>query len=673
MPFDTAFSVGMPLLGRAYARSLETLGSTYSWALAVPLCSLTKFVDASRGLPMLTVGSGGSLTSAIIAALLHQQTGMISQYLTPLEIISSNRILNQTSVIFVSAGGRNSDILVAFDVVVRKEPQELMVFCGAERSPLSTAARKHEYVHLCELGFLSGKDGFLAVNSILGFAVMLARAYEHLLPTQLNLPKTLASLVHPGRPRARFLQEIEREITSVLEKETIVVLHGNWGKPAAFDFESKFIEAGLSSVQLTDYRNFAHGRHNWLSKKGDRTGVLALITPDDSEIAERTLDLIPAEIPRTRLSADRSDIVGTLALLVKVLYSVDVAGQMMGVDPGRPQVPVFGRRIYALRMSAPRDKGSPLIQLSKLEQAAILRKISPQTVPAGNDNMIEFWINALHKFIRDLEEAHYGAIVFDYDGTLCDTAHRYVGAPAKIGRALTRLLESKAILGVATGRGKSARDDLRRIVPRTYWSQVFVGYYNCSDIGSLADNSHPNKKLKMDSSLRSFVSVWRRDRYLDKIAKYECRPKQITFEMGDSVSFDVLMPLLQSAIRKARVSTEVLESGHSIDILAPGVSKLDLVTMISRSGTLRAPVTLCIGDKGRWPGNDFVLLSGRYSLSVGTVSRDPGSCWNLAPQGHRGVQATFDYLSAIEFEAGTSGVMRFKHGRLGAGIERRSR
>lgn len=623
---------------------------------------------------MLAIGSGGSSTSAAIAALLHEQTGMISQHLTPLEIVYSSHILSQMAVMLVSAGGGNPDILVAFDAVVRREPQELMVLCGTERSPLSLSARKHEYVHLCELDFTSGKDGFLAVNSILGFAVLFARAYERLTPTHFELPANLESLAYPGMSRTQFLREITREVTPILKKETIVVLHGSWGKPAAFDFESKLVEAGLKDVQLADYRNFAHGRHNWLSKKGARTSVLALVTPDDSELAERTLSLIPAEIPRTQLSTSRSDIVGALALLVRVLYSVGVAGDIMDVDPGRPRVPVFGRRIYALRMSAPRDVSSPLIRLSQLERAAILRKMNSQHVPEGNSGEAEYWINALHKFTNDLERSQYGAIVFDYDGTLCDPARRFAGAPAKIGRRLKLLLKNDIILGVATGRGKSARDDLRKVIPRTYWPKLLVGYYNCSDITSLDDDGHPDKNLEMDPSLRSFISVWRSERHFDQIATYECRPRQVTFETIGSTPPSVLVPLLQSTIRKAGASdVQVLESSHSIDVLAPGVTKVALVTTISGSGSLRTPNVLCIGDKGRWPGNDFALLSGRYSLSVDTVSADPSSCWNLAPQGHRGVQATFDYLNAIGFEPEASGVVRFSCRRLGGGVERRAR
>ena len=57
---------------------------------------------------------------------------------------------------------------------------------------------------------------------------------------------------------------------------------------------------------------------------------------------------------------------------------------------------------------------------------------------------------------------------------------------------------------------------------------------------------------------------------------------------------------------------------------------------------------LCIGDKGEWPGNDFELLSSRYSLSVDEVSSDPDTCWNIASLGIKNSDATYEYLRRLQ-------------------------
>jgi hypothetical protein len=57
---------------------------------------------------------------------------------------------------------------------------------------------------------------------------------------------------------------------------------------------------------------------------------------------------------------------------------------------------------------------------------------------------------------------------------------------------------------------------------------------------------------------------------------------------------------------------------------------------------------LRIGDRGRWPGNDFSLLDSAHSLSADEVSPDPKGAWNLAQAGHRGSQATLGYLRTLK-------------------------
>src|SRR3990172_3025890 len=101
-------------MGMRYEIELQNLNQTYQWALKVPIESLCSFINYSHNLPLVAVGSGGSLTAAYMAALLHQETGMISKAVTPLDFIYSIKSIQNMSVLILSAGGHNSDILSAF-------------------------------------------------------------------------------------------------------------------------------------------------------------------------------------------------------------------------------------------------------------------------------------------------------------------------------------------------------------------------------------------------------------------------------------------------------------------------------------------------------------------------------------------------------------------------------
>ena len=62
--------------------------------------------------------------------------------------------------------------------------------------------------------------------------------------------------------------------------------------------------------------------------------------------------------------------------------------------------------------------------------------------------------------------------------------------------------------------------------------------------------------------------------------------------------------------------------------------------------------TLCIGDYGSVEGNDYEMLTVPASLSVDKVSRNAESCWNIAPVGMVGLDATLYYLSRLTIKDG---------------------
>lgn len=645
-------------MGRPYEIELRNLRQTYQWALKVPIEQLCSFVNASHDLPMIAVGSGGSLTAAHMAILLHQKTGMLSKAVSPLDFIASRKSFRDNSVLILSAGGHNVDILSAFRSVATSEPRQLMTLCLQTESPLATLSRKFRYARFLDFDLPSGKDGFLATNSLVAFITILIRAYRESLSESYTLPNRLQS------PEEIFRQII-LPLQLSLEKDTWTILYGGWGLPAAIDIESKFTEAALHHAQVADYRNFAHGRHHWLAKRGSETAVVAIITPEEKEIAKRTLDLVPKSIPVLQLITDKTGPVGGLELIVKVLHLVHLVGSARGIDPGRPGVPIFGRRIYNLRLSQEHGYDSLPTGMNRAEVIAIARKTRYQSLTQLSVKEIRFWRKAYRAYVQRLERTHFGAAVFDYDGTLCDPNERYKGPGEEISQELVRLLEGGIVIGIASGRGKSVRADLQRLVPKEFWQRVQIGYYNGSDIGSLKDANRPDKSSQPHAALKSIKDALKDHPHFSHLAKYDLRPRQLTVEPTHPALWRKTKAILHEIIIKINVSgVQVLESSHSIDVVAPGISKLDVVSACEETAEQAGSpnVALCVGDKGEWPGNDYALLSTPYSLSVDTVSFDPGSCWNLGQAGYRGVQATREYLKGME---ASHGVLRFRLGRRG--------
>lgn len=641
-------------MGKPFDSELGCLASTYSWAMKKNIDPLVNSIFASASLPLLTTGSGGSFTAAHFASLLHQKhVGKIAKAVTPLEIASSSPNLRDAAVLFLSAGGRNTDIIGAFKQVIVREPRRITVMCASPKSPLSVLADTYRYVDLIDFDLPSGKDGFLATNSLLAFSVLLCRLYARAFSTKEDLPDNLQTLVHPTQTAAQFFAELRGRCLPLWQRETLIVLYGTSTHSAALDLESKFTEAALGHVQIADYRNFAHGRHHWLAKRDSTTAVLALVTNDDRHIADKTLRLIPSSIPVTRIDTSLDGVKAGLAALVHALYVVGFAGEARGIDPGRPGVPLFGRQIYNL--STLGTSPAPSHSLLPSEIVSIERKTGMDVDSIVSRGETDFWKGAYRTFVQRLEAVSFSAVVFDYDGTLCDGRDRYTGLGDDIVQRLVQLLKAGVVVGVVTGRGKSVKEVLRDKIERMLWSRVVIGYYNGADNGLLSDDSHPNSAEPPCEALGPISKALRSDSRLVSLAECTFRQMQITVEpklsAPETVVWDIVQQIVQEALPEG---VSVVRSSHSVDVLAPGVSKKILVEKVKEMvAGVESVLVLCIGDRGRWPGNDFALLQEPYSLSVDEVSPDPETCWNLAPAGHRGVQATLDYLRAIQLSDGS--------------------
>src|SRR4051812_32823713 len=86
--------VGGPMersLGKNYLAELEELPVTYDWAATAPIDSLGVAIEAASPFDLLAVGSGGSFTTAVHAASLHERAaGRFAKALTPLELAESS-------------------------------------------------------------------------------------------------------------------------------------------------------------------------------------------------------------------------------------------------------------------------------------------------------------------------------------------------------------------------------------------------------------------------------------------------------------------------------------------------------------------------------------------------------------------------------------------------------
>lgn len=604
-------------MGKAFASELASLEHTLAWALSCDVQVLEQFVKDVADRPLIAIGSGGSSTACHLTSLLHRMRyRQPAQFTTPLDVLSMPAGLHHAGVFLASASGRNKDVLAALKACIAEETPAVSIITLSAENPLSDATALYARSRVFAADLPTGKDGYLATNSLVATCTLIASAYGF----DILCPEIRRNNVDASVFEARHMVQI---------------LYGGWAAPVATDLESKLNESALAAALLSDYRNFGHGRHLWLAKRATETVVVALVAPGNAAVAESTLSRFPKNIPVVRLETLIDGPAGTIDLLIQAFHLVSRIGETRKQDPGRPQVPEFGRKLY--RLAPPRWRPSV--------EAPIQRKLWASPVANGG---CEAFQNGLKQFHERARAAKIGAVALDYDGTLCTKEDRFDGLRADVVNELSRLLEGGVKLGIATGRGKSVRAALQKTLDGKLWPLVHIGYYNGTDIGPLGDDARPKTGGPGTDALKHAESLLLGDKWLMAIANITPRPQQLTVEPRGETTTDALAAHVMARLAPLDGSgVRIVVSSHSLDVLGPKRGKGSFVSWLRAQIGIDQDV-LCIGDRGAWPGNDYSLLAEPMSLSVDEVSSLTDTCWNLVPRGVSGPEATLLYLRAIK-------------------------
>lgn len=619
-------------MGRPYADEMAKLRETYEWSRCTPI---DVFIDAVRGWfdrPLLVVGSGGSYSGAYFVARLHETCARLpAKALTPLEFVL-HPSPEQSAILFLSAGGSNPDVLQAARRAILSDAPVVAALCARLGSKLADVLRCARHANVVEFESPAGKDGFLATNSLLASCTLAVRAYAAVGGVE-PPPETLPAFDHAADDLSLISESLSRPNQSVLA--------AGWGWPIGVDLESKFSESGLAAVSVTDFRNFAHGRHNGLARNLAATNIVALETPEDAALSARTLSALPRDLPRVVLSSPLSGPSGTLDLLVQAFRYVGLMGRQAGVDPGRPKVPAFGRKLYHAGIGKIAPVQDP-------EAMWIRRKVTHAVWESASEDIRLRWRKAFRDWTEILSSADIGGIVLDYDGTLCEPDERFGNPAAELGTELRRLASEGILIGIATGRGKSVLPPIRRFLPAEVWPAVTVGLYNGGLLITLDEEPSVPSGIS-DPALQNACEVLQSASALSGIVDLEVRPTQIKVTGLRPFAPGLLRRMVIERLRYAAPRDEynVYQSGHSVDVVPATVSKNSVADRVRLQCRAPSDIVMTLGDQGALGGNDFQFLATPYSLSVDQASSDLGGCWHLAPAGERRSQALLRYLRAL--------------------------
>lgn len=624
-------------MGKPFKGELKKLSETIRWAEQQDVTRLAQFLFAeNKQIPLVCIGSGGSLSACHYAVQLYQQcNGVLAQAMTPLQLMyAGHNIIRSSKLLFLSASGKNKDILSAIKYGVKYNETGMMSLTLRKNNPTEELLEQYPKVQRWCEDIPSEKDGFLATNSLLATFTLLCKA-------------ACASKFQDSRFKLNDLQSETFNLNlSVIQN--FIVMYGATGEPVAWDIESKLTEAALGSALLSDYRNFGHGRHHWFDKRGENSCIIALVTPVERELAYKTIGCLPKSVPVIYIETELDGPQASIDMLLKAFRFVNDLGEARGIDPGKPGVPGYGRLLYNLDYYKLTNR---ILPAEKTLDVAVLRKLGV----AGRENapLWVYYSEACQRFVRQLNRGRFTTVAFDYDGTLSasDRKSRFTnGLCDEIREALMPLLENGIQIVVATGRGKSVGESFKESIDQKYWLQIKVGYYNSAYLLALGDEDELKKwkKQPFDSELKELEEELKLRLPAGCVGyKFEERSLQLSIEgeMTQTESQLVYDTCREIIWDKQMKGIRVWRSSHSMDIVVyREVSKLRMIEDPEQ--------TLCIGDYGTVEGNDYEMLTSKYSLSVDRVSKNIESCWNIAPSGMKGLDATLYYISRMKANEG---------------------
>lgn len=632
-------------MGKPYADEVAYIPTAYQWAVEQSVKPLKATISRLSAHGIIVVGSGGSFTAASFQSFLHESiTGRLSYPSTPYQLLSKQNTIRNAGISVLSAEGKNKDVLGCFQYLLAFEPQDLMALTLRADSPLNQIADSSKFASSIGYSMPWEKDGYLATNSLIATCVLLYRAYqanfEHLVPA---CPADVESLLKEcveieESNKADFLKSIGDD-----RNKPFLVVTGQSGQIAGVDLESKIAESALGTCQVVDFRSFAHGRHLWTSQNKKNAASIAIWSDEDRHLYENFKETVSNSLPILSIKLKGRQYLRQLASVISIVQFIKDLSEVHKIDPGQPEVSRAGRDIHEL------DAFTHHLESCKISARdwAITRKFGGAHL-YGEESVARF-NKSYTSFIDQLTTIKFGAIVFDYDATLCTMDKRFDKLDPFVAKALNRLLSKGIKIGIATGRGKSVPNSIREFFDEDYRGDFLIGMYNGSNIQPLSVELESCEGV--GPQFESFLERIDKEPFFKSVFKeIEKRPTQLSFQTKDGTCCELAWRTIIEILQEQEFRhLKALRSTHSWDIIEQGTSKTKVSDEFIQSGLK----VLSIGDRGLWPGNDCELLSYGLGLGVDEVSPAIDKAWNIAPQGLKGVGATLYYINNLKISNGS--------------------
>ena len=302
---------------------------------------LRQFLFNEPERPLITMGHGGSHSSASFAALLYGTNCGLGKVMTPYQCNSlSDETLKNSKLLLISKSLENQDVEYFTNRMIRVNPEYSCAFTMThDVNDNMKRVKKANPNGLINHPFDLPR-GFISVNGTFAYFSLLYKAFT-------GDNEFAGKLALSDKLEDNFTYRCIDDAITPPDLSTIsqfTVLYGSYGEPVAHKMESNMTEAGLASCVIADYRDECHGRFLSLSnfiksKKHPQTdcALVVLVTPREEALCLDMLGRMPSHLPVVIIRTDIASPLGSIDLLFKMCMFTSYYGeQVLGSNPNNP-------------------------------------------------------------------------------------------------------------------------------------------------------------------------------------------------------------------------------------------------------------------------------------------------------------------------------------------------
>ena len=292
--------------------------------------------------PAYVIGTGGSFAVAYFTSLI--LTKKMRAPVIPIRPFDFIRLgIKVPTAIFISHSGKTHDVISAMEHANNLGIQRRVLITGVNQISDRIKLKPQDIV--LSTG-TNGERGFLSVAGTIVPCFMMWAALDSSIWQNDEGYLRFHKLYEKAKGKAySAFSDLKRQMTKGLAGKRILILGGGFAWPAMLDIESKMVESGIAQPELSEIKDYSHGR--FVSSLEDRR-VLPIIfgMPDDEHFRDFMLSRLRSNNQVGLLTTDLSNGEGALDLMLQAELFMRFLSEGIGMDLSAPTIPQKGLQLY---------------------------------------------------------------------------------------------------------------------------------------------------------------------------------------------------------------------------------------------------------------------------------------------------------------------------------------